>query len=301
MLKKLLQYIIYSLMKKFIYLFLLFVVFSIPKIYSQVTIGSSDKPDESAILDLKQNSDGTSNKGLLIPRVKLVETSDSTPLSSFVEGLIVYNIETINDVEHGFYYCDGSQWILLKPADDVTFPTEPWLVTDTDEQATSVIENIYHLGEVVIGRSGEVEPTAQLEVYSDSKGFLMPRLSKVQRDAIPSPTESLMIWNIDEGCYNFYAQGKWKSMCGDFESLESTAVVNCENVKILGNYKVGVPLDTSNVIRVTVQVSGPSSLRLEGISQDGFYFQRSGRVLSSGSYTYDIPGYGTPREKVLSL
>ena len=284
-------------MKKFICLFLVFILLGINQIRSQVTIGSSGKPDISALLDLKQNADGTSDKGLLIPRVKLIETSDPSPLSSFVEGLIVYNIESGNDVEHGFYYCDGNQWILLKPSDDITFPVEPWLVAGTDEQANSVHDNIYHLGEVVIGRSGETNPQAELEVYSDSKGFLMPRLSQKQRDAIPSPvTESLMIWNIDESCYNFYAQDKWRSMCGDIETEENVAVVSCEDIKIMGDYKVGKSLNDSNYISVTVQVSGPCNLRLEGETMDGFYFQRTGRVLTSGTFTYNIPGYGTPRK-----
>lgn len=283
-------------MRKIIYLFSVLFLFSIGHIYSQVTIGSSDKPDDSAILDLKQKADGTSDKGLLIPRVKLEETILPDPMKAFVEGLVVYNLESVNDVETGFYYCDGSRWILLRPTDQINIPMEPWLVTGSNVQATSVSEDIYHTGNVVVGRSGDVDVTAELEVYSDSRGFLMPRLSKIQRDAISNPTESLMIWNIDESCYNFYAQGKWKSMCGDVDNTGYVAVVGCEDIKVEGDYKVGTSLDDKNYISVTVQVSGPCNLRLEGQTTNGFYFQRSGKVLTSGTFTYKIPGYGAPRQ-----
>ena len=282
-------------MKRIIYLFWVLMLFSIHQASSQVTIGLDKEPDENALLDLKQHEDGTSEKGLLIPRLKLTESTDSSPLTSFVEGLIIYNIESVNDVEPGFYYCDGSRWILLKPSDDVEIPSEPWLVTGTGKQATSVTDNMYHTGDVVIGRSGDADTSAGLEVYSGTKGFLMPRLSQVQRDAISNPTESLIIWNIDEGCFNFYAQNAWKSMCGDTQYEESTVIVNCDSIKIRGVYEAGKPLDSSNYVTVTVQISGASNLRLEGVTDDGFYFQRIGRVPTAGTYTYDIPAFGTPR------
>lgn len=51
------------------------------------------------------------NKGLLIPRVSLVQTTLATPVTSPATSLMVYNTATINDVVPGYYYWGGSQWI----------------------------------------------------------------------------------------------------------------------------------------------------------------------------------------------
>ena len=61
----------------------------------------------SAILDI----DAT-NKGLLIPRVTLTQTTSNAPIgASIVTSLLVYNTATINDVVPGYYYWDGTQWV----------------------------------------------------------------------------------------------------------------------------------------------------------------------------------------------
>ncbi|PHR98270.1 MAG: hypothetical protein COA80_05635 [Leeuwenhoekiella sp.] len=84
-------------------------VFLIPiYAFSQVGIGTTS-PDNSSILDLS-----SSNRGLLIPRLNLVATSNTAPVSSPAEGLLVYNLATVNDVTPGLYYWNGSLWISAK-------------------------------------------------------------------------------------------------------------------------------------------------------------------------------------------
>ncbi|PHQ28773.1 hypothetical protein [Leeuwenhoekiella nanhaiensis] len=84
-------------------------VFLIPiYAFSQVGIGTTS-PDNSSILDLS-----SSNRGLLIPRLNLVATSNTAPVTSPAEGLLVYNLATVNDVTPGLYYWNGSLWISAK-------------------------------------------------------------------------------------------------------------------------------------------------------------------------------------------
>jgi len=80
---------------------------------AQVTIGAQKEPDKNALLDLKQdNTDNSSTKGLLLPRVKLSSTGESTPMTDPVEkGMIVYNTESTGDVMPGVYYNDGTKWV----------------------------------------------------------------------------------------------------------------------------------------------------------------------------------------------
>ena len=59
---------------------------------------------------------------------------------------------------------------------------------------------------------GTSAPTAsaQLEMSSTSKGFLPPRMSKLQRDAIINPAEGLMIYNTTSKTLNFYNGTQWR-------------------------------------------------------------------------------------------
>lgn len=58
-----------------------------------------------ALLDLQ-----TTNKGLLLPRVPLVMTTNPSPLSAHVKGMYVYNTATAGDVTPGPYSNDGTRW-----------------------------------------------------------------------------------------------------------------------------------------------------------------------------------------------
>ena len=56
----------------------------------------------------------------------------------------------------------------------------------------------------------EAELSAQLEVRSTNKGFLKPRLTTTQRDAIPSPVAGLEIYNSTTAKMNFYTGDVWE-------------------------------------------------------------------------------------------
>lgn len=71
---------------------------------AQVGIGTTS-PNPSSVLDVT-----SLNKGVLLPRVALTGTSDTSTISSPAEGLIVYNNVTTSDVTPGFYYWNGSIW-----------------------------------------------------------------------------------------------------------------------------------------------------------------------------------------------
>jgi hypothetical protein len=88
---------------------------------AQVTIGSNHTPSSNALLDLKQNADGSSSKGLLLPRVALDSTLLPLPMTAFVKGTTVYNTATAHDVSPGVYYSDGVKWVrIISVATDQT-------------------------------------------------------------------------------------------------------------------------------------------------------------------------------------
>lgn len=57
------------------------------------------------------------------------------------------------------------------------------------------------------------DPTAAFEIKSDNAGFLPPRLTSAQRDAIASPATGLVIYNTDNNCLEFWNATKWISTC----------------------------------------------------------------------------------------
>ena len=128
-------------------LFWIILFFCGVKVHGQVTIGSPTKPDENAILDLKEAADGTATKGLLMPRVALVSTNLPAPLASHVAGMTVYNTAVseegeVNYVSPGFYYNDGTKWERLHLGTTNWFYM-PSIVFDTSQAATGVKVDLY--------------------------------------------------------------------------------------------------------------------------------------------------------------
>ncbi|HDR91119.1 MAG TPA: hypothetical protein ENN75_02600, partial [candidate division Zixibacteria bacterium] len=69
-------------------------------------------------------------------------------------------------------------------------------------------------GNVGIGTMSPAS-SAALDVSSTSKGFLPPRMTEAQRDAISSPPAGLSIYNTTTNCLNFYNGTEWMQVCGE--------------------------------------------------------------------------------------
>jgi hypothetical protein len=90
-------------------------------VHSQVTIGSGIPPRDGTLLDLKENgqphTNPNSNKGLGLPRVKLVDSdkfleSETDPDKiEELEGVMVYNIDKDVLEGAGVYTWNGKKWL----------------------------------------------------------------------------------------------------------------------------------------------------------------------------------------------
>lgn len=131
---------------------LLLVIFAfVLQSHAQVTIGSGVPPHKDALLELKEDLEGGSTKGLLLPRVKLVSTLLPDPLSQHVAGMTVYNTalspqgaNVLEYVSPGFYYNTGEKWERLNPGSPNWFYM-PSVVFDTSAAATGVSSNLYQM------------------------------------------------------------------------------------------------------------------------------------------------------------
>jgi|21_taG_2_1085346.scaffolds.fasta_scaffold00016_105 hypothetical protein len=78
--------------------------------FAQVGIGNTN-PNDDSLLEIGDAT--TTTKGLLLPRVNLVNTSNFAPMTAHVQGMVVFNKNTTGDVTPGYYYNDGTQWVRL--------------------------------------------------------------------------------------------------------------------------------------------------------------------------------------------
>lgn len=170
------------------------------KMTAQVSIGAA-LPSTSANLDVTATDINGNKRGLLIPRLELLNTTDATTINSGnVNSLLVYNTVTQADVTPGFYYWYVNKWKRVANSEDIVeTPTfisfdpvtgflnyaneegnnpalnlnslkiEPWNIEQTTTQASANNQNIYQLGNVGIGTNDMLAGTS-LDVRGAVRG-----------------------------------------------------------------------------------------------------------------------------------
>jgi uncharacterized protein (TIGR02145 family) len=88
-------------------------------------------------------------------------------------------------------YWNGSQWVLNN-------------------------SNIHNNGAGVGIGTTTPSASAKVEIASTTQGFLPPRMTTAQRDAITSPSNGLVIYNTTTYCLNYFV-GCWIQTCGSAE------------------------------------------------------------------------------------
>lgn len=279
---------------KFLYI-LFFTLFSINS-YSQVTIGWGDPANKNALLELKENKDGTSSKGLLYPRVSLVTVSSPAPMTDHVEGMVVYNIATSDDsvdeldkVSPGNYYNDGYKWIRVSDSEAAI-----WYNSKDQTAAKNVSDDIYHTGSVTIGSTTNT-PSAELEVVSSDKGVLIPLLTTVERDAIANPVNGLMLFNTTTNCINYYnsKDEKWLNLCGGYDP--AVISINCENSQgPSSDLTQKTALNTTNTYALNLTVITSGTYDIVATSGNGYIFTKTGLFPTTGNFDVVLQGQGAP-------
>lgn len=117
-------------------------------LHAQVVFGSTDKPVSGALMDLKEadvaNGNANSNRGLVLPRVKLTNKTNLFPMFETVPGggivnsdytaalkpsedakhtgLTVYNLNKCDGFGTGVYVWNGSEWTPLGGVAELAVP-----------------------------------------------------------------------------------------------------------------------------------------------------------------------------------
>jgi len=144
---------------------------------TSITVSPLSQARGSAMLDVNDPS-----RGVLIPRT--THTLITTP----AEGLMIY--ETTTNL---LSYYNGTQWITLCASSTG--------VTGPSGSQTSV-------GMAIKMDNTNPHHSAILDVSATDKGILIPRLTKVQRDAI-LPDTGLIIYNVLSDCFEYFNGSEW--------------------------------------------------------------------------------------------
>ena len=77
--------------------------------------------------------------------------------------------------------------------------------------STTRVERLRVTGSGLVG-IGTTAPaaSAQLDITSTARGFLPPRMTEAQRDAISSPATGLIVYNTDDNTVDFYDGDSWE-------------------------------------------------------------------------------------------
>ncbi|CVK16231.1 hypothetical protein Ga0061079_105191 [Apibacter mensalis] len=144
------------------------------------------------------------------------------------------------------------------------------------------------------------DSNTMLDVVSpnNNKGILIPRLTEAQRDEIDKANakDGLLIYNTTENCFNYWnkIEDVWSSLCG--RPGKAVFSMECNTLKINGTYLNKTAVTSDNKLLLTVDVIKPGSYNINATSSpdNKYYFTKSGDFLSTGTYTIEVPCYGTP-------
>ncbi|UYW01647.1 hypothetical protein K5I29_01600 [Flavobacterium agricola] len=274
-------------------------------VYGQVGINTTNP---KATLEVAHDLSNTKvAPGIIAPKLTLQELITKSDLyGPEQKGTIIYVSDVENAPEHsktkfngiesdGYYYFNGISWELFVSTQNIEIPEEPWKADVTGVDATTFSENIVHGGQVGLGFQKQINNAAQLEIDSADKGILLPRMTTKQRDEITNVPNSLLIFNTDTDCFNFYKNNRWRSLCGDIGTSE-IIVANCNSVEVYGDYQVGKAMDAGNYLQITLNVVEPGDYSILVSNPSlGYFFERSGRFPNAGNYLIQLPATGTPR------
>jgi len=85
--------------------------------------------------------------------------------------------------------------------------TPPW--TGSSLAAVHNFPNLRARGYLHISDAGAMSPKAVLQMDSTAKGFIPPRMTTAQRDAIAAPPEGLVVYNMTTHVLNVYNGTSW--------------------------------------------------------------------------------------------
>ena len=141
---------------------------------------------------------------------------------------------------------------------------------------------------------GTTNPDASsiLELNSTTQGFLTPRVTTAERDAIAAPVDGLLIYNTTEKCFQYHNGVTWSACFGTEHGIKS--LVCPPSPTSTGIFVAGTVLDASNNINVQLTTTAAAAYTITSNTVNGYSFSAVGVVAAAGTHTISLIGSGTP-------
>jgi hypothetical protein len=156
-----------------------------------------------------------------------------------------------------------------------------------------IISGLNVTAQVAISTDGSTaDASAMLEVKSSNKGFLPPRMTETQRDAISNPVAGLSVWCSDcgdNGEMQVYNGSDWTNMIGGEAAAAAEAVPNVTN-PTTGKTWMDRNLGASQVATSSTDAAAYGDLYQWGRGSDGHESRSSGTTSTLSNS--DSPGHG---------
>ena len=238
-------------------------------------------PDASAELDVV-----STDKGVLVPRMT---TAQKTAISTPATGLLVYDTDLL-----AFSYWDGSSWEQISTSviansnfaeDNLTLTGDRTHDFNNDQMKFNKVDG-FGIGST----ASTIESSALLDLTSTTKGFLVPRMTTLQRTSI-TPAEGLIIYDTDLNALYVYNGTSWKdASAGDLTIYASDGDLAGNRI-LSGAGAYYLQFGSLQYHRVLVDIgSGVTGDYIYTTAGFGYEFA-GGSTINSQSYTLDQSGF----------
>jgi hypothetical protein len=178
------------------------VISATDKVLGRVTAGAGDVEEIPCTAAARSILDDTTVAAILAT-LGALPLAGGTMTGTIVSGATTFLKQAL-DADGSIvsvYHTDGvtRKWQL----DTVTHGFNLYM-----EDAGAYVFNVSRLGNVSIGIDNG-NANAVLDVVSTTKAFMPPRMTTTQRDAITSPTEGMVIYNLTTHVLNFHNGTVW--------------------------------------------------------------------------------------------
>ena len=152
---------------------------------------------------LRKNTTGYNNTAVGISALHTNQTGNYNTAIGNYAGYNSIGNQNVFIGNNAGYYEQGNDKLYI----DNSNTNSPLIYGDFENDKLTVN------GKLSVGNASQ-EESAKLDVNSTTKGFLPPRMTESERNAIVNPANGLVIFNTSSDCLNFFANGYWIKTCG---------------------------------------------------------------------------------------
>ncbi len=132
------------------------------------------------------------------------------------------------------------------------------------------------------------DPSAVLDVKSDSKGFLPPRMTKTQRDVIPSPAAGLIIFNTTTFMVNVYTGTYWTNLDGSPSDVWKCGQPLVDGSQVYSTVFIGTQCWMAQNLNKGIRINGSQNQSNNGVYEKHCYDNNEANCnIYGGLYQWD--------------